>query len=61
MLLTCATHLMSVTITPNYFEYPELGFVRIIVVTGAFLVAGILPNQPERRRGPPVPYQTSAL
>ncbi|KAH8885927.1 hypothetical protein GQ53DRAFT_828629 [Thozetella sp. PMI_491] len=42
MLLTCATHLMSITITRNYWVYPWLGLVRLIVCLGIFVVTGIL-------------------
>jgi hypothetical protein len=46
MLLTCATHLMSVTIVREYWKYPVLAVLRIIVVTGAFLATGVfLSNQ----------------
>lgn len=42
MLLTCATHLMSVTIVRNYWQYPWLGIVRVICVTGVFIFTGVL-------------------
>jgi len=42
MLLTCATHLMSVTIVRDYWRYPWLAFLRILVVTGLFLITGLL-------------------
>ncbi|KAK4206079.1 hypothetical protein QBC37DRAFT_445190 [Rhypophila decipiens] len=42
MLLTCATHLMSVTIVRNYWKYPWLGIVRVLLCTGVFIVTGIL-------------------
>ena len=41
MLLTCATHLMSVAVVQEYWKYPVLALLRIIVVTGAFLATGI--------------------
>ncbi|KAI0484052.1 hypothetical protein GGR56DRAFT_7099 [Xylariaceae sp. FL0804] len=42
LLLTCATHLMSVTIVRNYWEYPWLAFIRIVCITGVFIVTGLL-------------------
>ncbi|KAI1858808.1 uncharacterized protein JN550_012462 [Neoarthrinium moseri] len=42
MLLTCATHLMSVTIVRNYWKYPWLAFLRVICISGVFLVTGLL-------------------
>ncbi|KAI1811890.1 hypothetical protein GGS20DRAFT_578745 [Poronia punctata] len=42
LLLTCATHLMSVTIVRNYWKYPWLAIVRILSVTGVFIVTGLL-------------------
>ena len=42
MLLTCATHLMSITIVRNYWRYPWLGILRTLICTGVFIVTGIL-------------------
>ncbi|KAH9900442.1 hypothetical protein F4778DRAFT_738963 [Xylariomycetidae sp. FL2044] len=42
MLLTCATHLMSVTIVRDYWRYPWLAVARIMSVTGVFIVTGLL-------------------
>ncbi|KAK3312381.1 hypothetical protein B0H66DRAFT_633087 [Apodospora peruviana] len=42
MLLTCATHLMSITIVRNYWKYPWLGILRTFICTGVFIVTGIL-------------------
>ncbi|KAK0641829.1 hypothetical protein B0T16DRAFT_461858 [Cercophora newfieldiana] len=42
MLLTCATHLMSITIVRNYWQWPWLGILRTLICTGVFIVTGIL-------------------
>ncbi|KAH9886374.1 hypothetical protein F4778DRAFT_479093 [Xylariomycetidae sp. FL2044] len=42
LLLTCATHLMSVIIVRNYWKYPWLAGLRIILITGVFLMTGLL-------------------
>ncbi|KAI1343663.1 hypothetical protein F5Y15DRAFT_172649 [Xylariaceae sp. FL0016] len=42
MLLTCATHLMSVTIVRNYWKYPLLAIIRILAISGVFIVTGLL-------------------
>ncbi|ORY58582.1 uncharacterized protein BCR38DRAFT_489496 [Pseudomassariella vexata] len=42
LLLTCATHLMSVTIIRDYWKHPLLAFVRVICVSGVFVVTGVL-------------------
>lgn len=42
MLLTCATHLMSVTIVRNYWKYPWLALLRVICICGVFIVTGLL-------------------
>jgi len=42
MLLTCATHLMSVTVVRNYWKYPVLAVLRVLVITGVFLATGLL-------------------
>ncbi|KAM7214977.1 hypothetical protein V8F06_009654 [Rhypophila decipiens] len=42
MLLTCATHLMAVTIVRNYWKWPWLGLIRVVVCSGVFIVTGIL-------------------
>lgn len=42
MLLTCATHLMSVTIVRGYWRFPWLAFLRVLAITGVFLVTGLL-------------------
>ncbi|KAM7188653.1 hypothetical protein V8F33_010518 [Rhypophila sp. PSN 637] len=58
MLLTCATHLMSVTIVRNYWKWPWLGLIRVLVCSGVFIVTGILlanqnnPSNDEARRFP---------
>ncbi|KAI0161595.1 hypothetical protein GGR57DRAFT_363034 [Xylariaceae sp. FL1272] len=51
LLLTCATHLMSVIIVRNYWKYIGLAIVRIIAITGVFIVTALLfTNQNAERR-----------
>ncbi|KAI1651309.1 uncharacterized protein F4817DRAFT_356254 [Daldinia loculata] len=42
MLLTCATHLISVTIVRNYWRFPWLAALRVISITAVFVVTGLL-------------------
>ncbi|KAI1802717.1 hypothetical protein F4811DRAFT_554557 [Daldinia bambusicola] len=42
MLLTCATHLVSVTIVRNYWKFPFLALLRVIIITSVFTVTGLL-------------------
>ncbi|KAI2602487.1 hypothetical protein GGR54DRAFT_633950 [Hypoxylon sp. NC1633] len=42
MLLTCATHLISVTIVRNYWKFPWLALLRVICISGVFIVTGLL-------------------
>ncbi|KIL87372.1 hypothetical protein FAVG1_09077 [Fusarium avenaceum] len=42
MLLSCATHLMAITVVRNYWEYAWLALLRVICKTGVFLFTGIL-------------------
>ncbi|KAI1104821.1 hypothetical protein F4804DRAFT_173116 [Jackrogersella minutella] len=42
MLLTCATHLISVTIVRNYWKFPWLAFLRVVSITFVFIVTGLL-------------------
>ncbi|KAI5862233.1 hypothetical protein GGS23DRAFT_112760 [Durotheca rogersii] len=42
MLLTCATHLLSVTIVRNYWRFPWLACLRVLCITGVFMVTGLL-------------------
>jgi hypothetical protein len=42
MLLTCATHLLSIAIVRNYWRYPWLAILRILIVTGVFTFTGLL-------------------
>ena len=42
LLLTCATHLMSITIVRDPWKYPWLNIIRIICMTGVFIVTGLL-------------------
>ncbi|KAI1269672.1 hypothetical protein F5Y18DRAFT_422625 [Xylariaceae sp. FL1019] len=54
LLLTCATHLVSVIIVRNYWRYSLLAAIRILSITGVFIVTGLLfTNQnAESRRFP---------
>lgn len=42
MLLTCATHLMAITVVRDYWKYPWLAVLRVVLKLGVFLVTGIL-------------------
>ncbi|KAI1764854.1 hypothetical protein GGR53DRAFT_296690 [Hypoxylon sp. FL1150] len=42
MLLTCATHLISVTIVRNYWRFPWLAILRVICITFIFIATGLL-------------------
>ncbi|KAH8647147.1 hypothetical protein BX600DRAFT_518432 [Xylariales sp. PMI_506] len=42
LLISCATHLMSVTIIRNYWKYPVLALVRVLCVSGVFVLTGVL-------------------
>jgi hypothetical protein len=42
MLITCATHLMSVTVVSKYWEHKLLAFSRILLVTGLYIVTALL-------------------
>ncbi|KAI1324420.1 hypothetical protein F5Y16DRAFT_424041 [Xylariaceae sp. FL0255] len=42
LLLTCVTHLMSVTIVRNYWKFPWLSLIRIASIGGVFIVTGLL-------------------
>ncbi|KAI0846511.1 hypothetical protein F5Y00DRAFT_271966 [Daldinia vernicosa] len=42
MLLTCATHLISVTIVRNYWKFPWLAALRVLSITAVFAVTGLL-------------------
>lgn len=42
LLLTCATHLMAVTIVRNYWQYPWLGLLRVLCITGVFIFTGLI-------------------
>ena len=58
LLLTCATHLMSVTVVRNYWKFPWLAILRIICTSGVFIVAGLLlTNQNAREKDPPFPTE----
>ncbi|KAI0131523.1 hypothetical protein F4814DRAFT_406364 [Daldinia grandis] len=42
MLLTCATHLVSVTIVRNYWKFPWLAALRVLSITAVFVITGLL-------------------
>ncbi|KAI9771578.1 MAG: hypothetical protein M1839_002771 [Geoglossum umbratile] len=42
MLITCATHLMSVTVVSQYWKHKLLAVFRTLLVTGLYIVTGLL-------------------
>ncbi|EJT69828.1 hypothetical protein GGTG_12711 [Gaeumannomyces tritici R3-111a-1] len=42
MLLTCATHLLSLTVVRDYWRYPWLACVRVLITLFLFLTTGLL-------------------
>ncbi|KAH6686430.1 hypothetical protein F5X68DRAFT_276446 [Plectosphaerella plurivora] len=57
LLLTCATHLMSIAIVRYYWRYKFLALVRVLVVIGVFIVTGLLlANQNATQE---IPFPTS--
>lgn len=42
LLVTCATHLMAVTVSRNYWEQPFVSALRIAVTTLVYVITGIL-------------------
>ncbi|KAH8899790.1 hypothetical protein GQ53DRAFT_709016, partial [Thozetella sp. PMI_491] len=42
MLLTCATHLMAVTISRHYWEHILVALIRIVITAGVYLATGIM-------------------
>ena len=61
MLLTCATHLMSITIVRNYWRWPWLGILRTLICTGVFIVTGILLANQNSSTDFPFPSTTPSL
>ncbi|KAK3350272.1 hypothetical protein B0T25DRAFT_520288 [Lasiosphaeria hispida] len=55
LLITCATHLMAVTISHNYWEHPYLGLLRVGVTALVFVVTGIFLSNDNKEfpNGPP--------
>ena len=46
LLITCATHLMAVTIGKHYWEHPFLASLRVVITTAVFVATGVfLSNQ----------------
>jgi hypothetical protein len=63
LLVTCATHLLAVTISRHYWQHPYVGVLRITVTTLVFVLTGvILSNQGSGSRGFPteVPLDSDA-
>lgn len=61
LLVTCATHLLAVTVSRHYWQHPYVGVLRVTVTTLVFVVTGIiLSNQGSGSRGFPtkVPLDT---
>ncbi|KAI0112319.1 hypothetical protein F4776DRAFT_350543 [Hypoxylon sp. NC0597] len=56
MLLTCATHLISVTIVRNYWKFPWLALLRIACITFVFIATGLLMTN--QNAGSPEPFPT---
>jgi hypothetical protein len=42
LLVTCATHLMAITISRHYWQHPYVGVLRITVTTLVFVITGVL-------------------
>ncbi|VBB80340.1 Putative protein of unknown function [Podospora comata] len=42
LLVTCATHLMAVTVSSNYWEHRFVGGLRLIVTSLVYVITGIL-------------------
>lgn len=42
LVLSCATHLMSIAVVRNYWRYPYLALLRTIVIAGLFACTGVL-------------------
>lgn len=55
MLLTCATHVMSVAISKNFWKYPWLGWLRVLIVSGVYLVTGLLLSNQNALKNVPFP------
>jgi hypothetical protein len=57
MLITCATHLMSVTVVSQYWKHKLVAVFRTLLITGLYIVTGvILSNQ---GAGSQLPWPTS--
>ncbi|KAI0834023.1 hypothetical protein F5Y06DRAFT_301058 [Hypoxylon sp. FL0890] len=55
MLLTCATHLISVTIVRNYWKFPWLALLRIACITFVFIATGLLMTNQNANSDMPFP------
>ncbi|KAK1706175.1 hypothetical protein BDP67DRAFT_569726 [Colletotrichum lupini] len=55
LLLTCATHLMSVVISKNYFERLLLACLRVIFITVVFAMTGLLLSNQNASNNVPFP------
>lgn len=51
MLLTCATHLMSITIVRNYYKSLWQSILRVLIIVGVVLVTGIILSNQDATTG----------
>ena len=42
LLVSCATHLMAVTVARHYWQHPYVGLLRLTVTTLVFVITGVL-------------------
>lgn len=66
LLVTCATHLMAVTVSRHYWEHFYVGALRIIVITLVYIITSVLlSNQGSTSLGfpteVPLPTETYSL
>ncbi|KAF2461781.1 hypothetical protein BDY21DRAFT_388794 [Lineolata rhizophorae] len=57
MMLTCATHLMSMAMVSRYWQYPFLALLRVLLVTGLVLVTGLLLSNQNAMNEPRFPTE----
>jgi hypothetical protein len=60
MLLSCGTHLMSITIVRNYWAFPFLALVRSLCIFGVFFVTGLLLANENSQVATPFPTKVPA-
>jgi hypothetical protein len=61
LLLTCATHLLSVAVVRHYWRYPLLAGIRVAVITGVFVVTGLLLGNQNATNRIPFPSEVPPL